>query len=429
MRTIVQRQGPLKTVDMRARGLDFGEKTIEDRFRALLSEPQLGREEEFWDSLKPRMLAGLQRTIEEWLNIETELAVGGAQYYEHDELRLTHRSGHTCRKLQTSLGLIPRLWVPKVRKKKKKGWAILKAYKKDRIKVDDLIKDVFLAGVSTRRVHEVLKPVLGRLYSAQLVSNSLKRLNALVDVFHKRPLSDDWHYLLFDGVVIKVRSAGKVRKKTVLVVKGFQVGEKGRILKEEIIDYRFAKGESTAAWEAFINDLARRGLEGKNLRMIATDGNEGLLGALDLVYPHTAKQRCWQHKMRNVANKCRRKYQALVVNSAREIYKAESEKQAVRAFHDFKRLVKPIQPEAVKCIEKDLPELLHFYKQPVELWKKLRTTNSIERSFREVRRRIRTINVFSNEPSSDRILYGVFTRLNETWRIRHSKIRKFAKKS
>ena len=82
MHTIVQRQSPLKTIDMRARGLDFGEGTIEDRFRALLSEPEIGREEEFWDSLKPRMLAGLQRTIEEWLSIETALAVGGAPYYD-----------------------------------------------------------------------------------------------------------------------------------------------------------------------------------------------------------------------------------------------------------------------------------------------------------------------------------------------------------
>jgi putative transposase len=406
---------------MKARGLDFGEDTIKDRFRALLLSPQPGREEEFWDGLKPRMLAGLQKTIEDWLGIEAALAVGGAQYYEHNELRLSHRSGFRNRRLQTSLGLIPRLWVPKVRKKKKRGWAILQAYKKDRVKVDDLIKDVFLAGVSTRRVHEVLKPVLGHLYSAQMVSNSLKRLDSMVKAFHNRPLGDHWHYLLFDGIVIKVRSGGKVRKKTVLVVKGFQVDHKGKILKEEMIDYRFTKGESTAAWETFIHDLYSRGLEGTHIRMIATDGNEGLLNALDLVYPRVPKQRCWQHKMRNVANKCRRKYQSLVTDSAREIYKAESKKQAVRAFHKFKRLVKPIEPDSVKCIEKDLPELLHFYDQPVELWKKLRTTNSIERSFREVRRRIRTINVFNNEPSSDRILYGVFTRLNDTWRTRHSK--------
>jgi len=177
MLKLAQRQYLAKT-DKLVRPLDFSESTIDRRLIQLQDKPQIGKEEEFWDSLKPRMLAGLQRTIEEWLSIESALAVGGAQYYEHDELRLTHRSGHTCRKLQVSLGLIPRLWVPRVRKKNRRGWAILKAYKKDRIKVDDLIKDVFLAGFSTRRVHEVLKPVLGHLYSAQMVSNSLKHLDS-----------------------------------------------------------------------------------------------------------------------------------------------------------------------------------------------------------------------------------------------------------
>lgn len=213
----------------------------------------------------------------------------------------------------------------------------------------------------------------------------------------------------------------------VLAARGFKVNEKGEVIAEEFIGYRFAKGESTQAWEAFINDLYNRGIKGDNLKMVATDGNEGLLNALELVYPRVPKQRCWQHKMRNAANKCRRKYQALITENARKIYKAESKKLAIKAFHHFKKLCNPIEPEAVKCIEKDLPELIHFYDQPVDLWKKLRTTNSIERSFREVRRRIRTISVFSNEPSCDRIIYGVITRLNELWRRRS--LKKIAKKS
>lgn len=422
MLTIAQKKQLAKTRIKAVKPLDFSEDSIDERLNQLRYQPDIRKEETFWEQLQPRTLKGLQETIEGWLNVEARRAVGGAGYYEHADYRLTQRSGYYSRRLQTSLGLIPRLWVPKVRKRLTRGWAILRAYKKDRTKVDDLIKDVFLAGVSTRRVHRVLKPVLGRLYSAQTVSHSLKRLDAQVRDYHRRPLLDEWHYLLLDGVVLKVRSGGKVRKKTVLVAKGFQVDDTGRIVKEEILAYRLARrGESTAAWEAFINDIFERGLKGEVLRMIGTDGNEGLLNALDLVYPRVPKQRCWQHKMRNVANKCRRKYQSLVVDSAKKIYKQGSKKQAVETFQEFKRLVNPIEPDAVKCIEKDLPELLHFYDQPVELWKKLRTTNPIERSFREVRRRIRTINVFTNEPSCDRIIYGVFAWLNESWRIRSSK--------
>lgn len=409
--------------------LDFSEESINKRLHQLLWEPLPGREEEFWEDLKPSVLRGIKHRIEEWLDMEETLAVGCLESYEHSKVRITHRSGHYLRELQTSLGLIKGLKVPKVRNRRKgiRGWAILRAYKKHRITVDELIKEVFLAGVSTRRVHEVLKPVLGKMYSAQMVSESLKKMDKEVRAFHERPLSDDWHYLIFDGINIKVRSGGKVRKKSILVVKGFKVDEKGNIVQEEIIDYMpVRKGESNAAWESFINNLYMRGLEGKNLKLIVTDGNEGLLNALDLVYPRVHKQRCWQHKMRNVANKCRKKYQPLITDSAKEIYRAESRKQAIKAFHNFKKLCNPIEPEAVKCVEKNLDELLYFYDEPVGLWKKIRTTNSIERSFREVRRRIRTINVFSNELSCDRIVYGVIKRLNVNWGIRSFK--KFAKK-
>jgi putative transposase len=411
------------------RPLDFSEETINERMSRVLDEPTAISEEEFWDSLKPRALQSIQKRIEEWLEAEAMIETGGLLRYEHREMRLTHRSGHYIRRLQTSLGLIPELKVPKVRKKSKaaRGWAILRAYKKHRATVDDLIRDIFLAGVSTRRVHEVLEPVLGRLYSAQMVSKSLKRMAGEVASWHRRPIADSWDYLMLDGIVLKIRIAGKVRKKTVLAARGIAVDEKGRVLKQEIIGYWFAKGESTAAWETFVHDLYKRGLKGSRLKMICIDGNAGLMNALDLVYPRVPKQRCWVHKMRNVVNHCRRKYQGLITDNARKIYKAEGEKQAIRAFQRFKALCKPIEPKAVLCIEKDLPELLHFYSQPVELWKKLRTTNAIERSFREVRRRVRTISVFSNESSCDRIIYGVITRLNEHWRRRS--LKEFAKKT
>lgn len=408
--------------------LDFSRETINERLHRLLYEPLPGMEEEFWENLKPSILNGIKKQIENWLEMEASLAVGGYMPYEHSEERITHRSGHYTRELQTTVGNIKNVKVPKVRKKKggKRGWAILRAYKKHRIVIDDLVKEVFLGGVSTRRAHEVLKPVLGKQYSAQMVSISLKKLDKEVKAWHRRQLSDDWNYLIFDAINIKLRSGGKVRKKSILVVKGFVINEKGSIIREEIIDYLPArKGESTSSWESFVNDLYMRGLEGKNLKMIVTDGNKGLLNALDLVYPRINKQRCWQHKMRNVANKCRKKYQSLIVDSARKIYKAESKNLAIKAFHDFKKLCNPIEPEAVDCIEKDLPELLYFYDEPIGLWKKLRTTNIIERTFREVRRRIRTISVFSNESSVDRIIYGVLARLNENWRKRSEK---FAKK-
>src|SRR3989338_7719120 len=336
MTTIAQKRYLAQATQEPARTpLNFSEDTINERLNRLLYERSPDQEEEFWNNLQPYVLSGIKEQVENLLEIEAQRACGGLRHYEHpqdDQVRLGYRSGHYERDLQTTLGLIPNLQVPKVRKRAKgspRGWKVLRAYKRQRASIDDLIKEVFLAGVATRRVHEVLKPVLGMLYSAQKVSMSLKKLQVHVNAFHDRPLSDDWNYLFFDGLTIKIRLAGKVRKKRVLVARGLRVNDKGQVIGQEIIDYMFAKGESSAAWESFVHHLYDRGLIGKCLRLIATDGNQGLLNALDLVYPRTPKQRCWAHKMRNVANNCRAKYKGLITDNARKIYRAQSKKQAV----------------------------------------------------------------------------------------------------
>lgn len=233
-------------------------------------------------------------------------------------------------------------------------------------------------------------------------------------------MKDNYVYLFFDGISIKVRSNGKVHKKRVLVAYG--ISKSG---KREIIDYAFAQGESQIAWECFIQHLYVGGIQGQMLKLIITDGNQGLLNALDFIYPQVHKQRCWAHRMRNAVNRCPRKLQTLFVSDAHKICYAESKVQARKAFQRFSQAWKGIVPEAVQCIQDSLEELLYFFDCPKELWVKLRTTNVIERSFREVRRRIRTINVFTNVESCDRIVFGVFSYMNRKWE--ESPLKYFAK--
>lgn len=140
-----------------------------------------------------------------------------------------------------------------------------------------------------------------------------------------------------------------------------------------------------------MNDLYKRGLEEKNLKLIITDGSKGLHSALEMVYPLIPKQRCWVHKLRNVSNKLAKRYQEACINEARGVYNASNKIEAILIFKEWKKNWQKIKPEAVECLEKDLDELLNFYDCPKTHWIKIRTTNVIERSFREVRRRTRGI--------------------------------------
>jgi transposase-like protein len=146
--------------------------------------------------------------------------------------------------------------------------------------VNGSIKDIFLAGISTRRVGRVLKPLIGAAPSASTVSEVVKSLDREVWVFHSRKLSDDYKYLFLDGLTVKLKTALGVRKRLLLIAYGIR--EDGR---KELIEYRQACSESEEEWENFVNDLYRRGLEGGKLELIITDGAPGLHEALDMVCP------------------------------------------------------------------------------------------------------------------------------------------------
>lgn len=330
-------------------------------------------------------------------------------YYEHAPLsRHDFRNGYYFRDLVTKLGRLCRLRVPRTRK----GFCseILPRYQRREQAVNNLILQAFLRGVSTRQVGQVLQPILGEAYSAQTISNITRQLQRAVDQFHRRPLREDYVYLFLDGIVLKVRDlCGPVRRRVLLVAYGILPNG-----KREIIDYHFAQGESETAWLGFLQGLFLRGLEGQHLQLIVTDGGTGLRAALPVVFPHVAVQLCWAHKMRNIADKVLRR-EGSCVGQASAIYRADSKEQALTAFRQWRNAWQHRRPRAVACVERDLESLLSFFAVPAAHWKKVRTTNVIERSFREVRRRTRPMSSFSNLASCDRIIYGVASYLNSSW--------------
>jgi putative transposase len=367
--------------------------------------------EDFWGDVKQETRKLVQLLLEE--SMKEELVVyTQAEWHARTGERRPYRNGFYTRALSTELGEVTDLRVPRSRDG---GFhpAVLPRYQRRQPAVNGLLQEVFLAGVSTRRVGEVVQPLLGVRWSASTVSTVTKALDTAVAQFQRRPLLDESQVLFLDGVTMRVKGALGTTKRLVLVAYGITV-----FGQRVLLSFRQAPSESQACWEAFLNDLYRRGLEGTNLQLVVTDGCKGLHAALDVVYPYARRQRCWVHKLRNVAAKLPRTIQTVCLKQAKGLYRAPTRREAISRFRQWERRWQRLAPKAVACLRADLEELLTVLDFPTAQRVKLRTTNVIERCFREVRRRTRPIGCFTNAASCDRIIYAVFHRLNTVWRDR-----------
>jgi transposase-like protein len=383
--------------------LDFSDKAFEVRWSRV--------REDWWGDIKQQTLRGLKRLLESTMEIEVQDLVGAARD-QRCVRRRTYRNGYYTRNLMTSVGYLTRLMVPRVRSGRV-DFKTLVRYGQRSPDVDRAILEMFLSGTSTRRVKEVVEPLLGpQAISATAVSRLTKALDPEVRRFHIRPLPDTYEYLIFDGVYFRAKSPVRSRRRCVLVAYGI----KANGLKE-LIDFELvAQGESQAAWERFLTMLKHRGLEGQHLKLITVDGNRGLWNALDMIWPQVKRQRCWAHKLRNVVSYLPKRFQEACMNEAGNIYAAEDREQAIRAFKHWARAWQRICPKAVECLEHDFEDMLAFFDCPKSYWVRIRTTNMIERVFREVRRRTRPMSCFQNVASMDRIIFAIFFRQNSIWR-------------
>ena len=373
-----------------------------------IAEAFLEVQKNFGEDLEQKVEREVSEYLTKVLGIEADLQIG-AEWYERTMKRIDYRAGYRERTVITPKGTY-RLKVPKARSTPLR-FTVFNRYERLWQQVDKMLRDIFLAGCSTRRTGEVLECLLGTRVSAQTVSRAVKELTPLAERFHRRSLEDRYRILLLDGVTQSVRTwRGKAKKKYVLVAYGI-TGDNHR----ELIDFMVSPSESEAAWYGFLNRLYHRGLEGETLQLIVSDGAPGLVASLAYIYPHVLHQRCWAHKLRNVADKVRKIDQNQVLAGAKKIYLAPHRKAALKAFTRWRDRWINQYPKAVRCLEKDLETLLTFFDFPKEIREHIRTTNVIERSFREFRRRTRPIGCFSDVKSCERILYAIAVYLNSQW--------------
>jgi putative transposase len=316
------------------------------------------------------------------------------------------RNGYYGRHLLTELGDV---FVEVPRTRLTSAARVLEHYGRRTPEVDRAILSCFLLGCSTRKVAQVLSPMLDEHVSSTTVSRIAKTLDDAVAAFHRRQLQSKYRAVLFDGVVLSRKTGAGAVKRPVLTALGLRPDG-----KKEIIDWRLCASESQGEWETFMTDLYRRGLTETQTEIIAVDGGKGALAALPTVYPDVPVQRCWAHKARNVLDKIRVADRPAAKRGLRRIYQAGNVVAARKAARRFADRWAATYPAAVRCLKTDLEELLTFFRFSNPTWRRAtRTTNAIERRFREVRRRTRPMGVFSDRTSIERILYAVFTRENQ----------------
>jgi transposase-like protein len=370
--------------------------------------------EEFFEDVQGAALKVVKACLELGLEQKRDRLVG-ADRHAREPGRADYRNGFYLRKsFRTAIGQIEGLRIPRCRK-----WSLILALEDqlERTKgaFEEKVVEMFLKGLSVRAIGPLLDGLLGLPVSPGQVSRLARQWDHLVAHFHNGPLEDRYRYLFFDGIHLKRRSSqrlykspGQARHRVALVCYG--ITHQGH---KELIGYRLEGSESEQGWRRFLGSLRRRGLAGTSVAMVITDGGKGLLNALDDFYPDSSRQRCWFHKMSNVLAKVRKSDQAACLKGLRKVYTAANRPSAEAAYAAWAQEWKDRESSAVRCVETDLESLLAFFSMPKAHWRMLRTTNAIERCFREVRRRTRSIGCFVNDASLERMIYGLFRFLNE----------------
>ena len=270
--------------------------------------------------------------------------------------------------------------------------------------VQEIIPLLYMNGLSTRKVKKAVGKLIGKKgLSHQNVMRISGRVVEEFKAWKRRDLSEyRVIYLILDGIRLGVRADTK-EKEAVLVAWAFL--EDG---SRELMGVSLGNRESYNAWKGFLEDLIKRGMSEPMLTVI--DGCPGLVKAVNEVFTESDKQRCTKHRTENVLDKVLEQDKVSVKESVRKVFYASTYEHAREAVEMFKKKWSMKYPSAVECLTEDIESCLTYYKYPYQHWLRIRTTNVVERSFKEVKRRVKTAGRFYNE---ERALTMVYWQLHE----------------
>ena len=345
----------------------------------------------------------VRKSVEETLNTlldEEADRLTNARRYERTTARKDTRAGHYKRKLLTRAGEVE-LKMPKLRTLTFET-AIIQRYQKREISVEEALVEMYLAGVSVRRVEDITQALWGTRVSAGTVSRLNQKVYTQIDAWRQRPLELSYPYVYLDGIYLKRSWGGSYENVAILVA--MAVNEEG---EREVIGACEGLREDKESWLCFLRDLKTRGLQGTQL--FIGDKCLGLLEAVSTVYPTASYQRCTVHFYRNVMSVVPRNKMKLVAAMLKAIH-AQEDRQAARAkARDVVAKLRELKlTQAAKKVEDSVDETLEYMAFPREHWRKIRSNNVIERLNREIRRRTRVVGAF---PDGNSALMLVCARL------------------
>lgn len=371
----------------------------------------------FWTDLELKTKEFMKYALELGLEYEID-EVLGARRYERNEKRLGVRNGYRTRKvIWTSLfGKITDFSVPRAKGVIFKS-RILQPYKRRTTKFDEGVLTFYVTGQSTRRIRDAFRRVFGNNFSHSTVSTILQKLQEKLNIWRQKRIDKKYYALVLDGVWLNVRTTPKyikkLDKKTTkgVILTAMGITEEG---KKEIVGFKFAYSEKTELWEGLLLDLVNRGLQLKENGIIVRDDCPGLKAAIDLVFPYIKQQHCVFHFISGSLSHLKHiKHAKEVKKDLSLVYKlSKNKKTAIKLIKNFYVKWRYIEPKLIKYINKHFSETIVYLEYPVNFHSAIKTTNYLERSFKQINRKIYDVGIFPNFYSCERIFFLEVLELN-----------------
>lgn len=348
--------------------------------------------------LHEKMRLSIQYTLITVLEEEVESYIHAA-FYKRDPERRDYRNGHYERNLGTSMGEIEDLPVPRTRG----GFhtQVFERYQRRQAELDESICAMFVKGVSTAGVGDVMETLTGSHPSPSTVSRVFHTLEGEYEQWKNRKLQAHYPYIFADGTYFTVIYDEEGSKMPILAVIG--IDEAGQ---REVLAFTVGERENQTAWEDLLENLKDRGV--KTVDLWITDGNKAMVNAIQLKFSASKRQRCIKHKMDNILGYVPEKQQEQIRPELRAIFYQANREKADQEAAAFILKYEKIYPTAVECLKRDWEACLTFYAFPEKHWKYIRTSNIIERLFGEVKKRTHKMaTAFRNEDSCLLMFYAI----------------------
>ncbi|MCO5069176.1 MAG: IS256 family transposase [Kiritimatiellae bacterium] len=351
----------------------------------------------------------MQMALQEVLEAEMDETIGAGKG-ERTESRRGYRSGHYSRSLITRVGKLE-LKVPQDRQGRF-STEIFDRYERSEKAFVTVLAEMYIQGVSTRKVKAVTEELCGHAFSASTVSALNARLDEELARFAKRKLEVEYPYLILDARYERVRIDGVIQSQAVLVAIG--INWEGR---REVLGVELAGRESQSSWKEFLEGLRQRGLRGVELTI--TDDHRGLKKAVREVLPESAWQRCYVHFLRNAMDYLPRKADDDCLMELRWLYDRRGLEEARRDLAAWLAKWSERYPKLCNWVEENIEETFTYYRWPLAHHKHLKSTNMLERINEELKRRSHVVRIFPHPESCLRLMRALAVEIHEGWIEQH----------